>query len=198
MITIVLLPSLPTATPTHAAESDERRDIATQLSFNFVAANTMRPVNINTHMTFYDLDEGWSGIRECTQIRGSGAAATRVTVSPSTELERFDFEPNAPADTLPPTVQDILSLATSNENVTDFIWSSADPMATPLLCSGQRGFGEDNPDNPANLTEQQVSRAIMYSFDSVSTFDVRFSLSGGTGGTGRNLLFAGYRYATLP
>ena len=38
-----------------------------------------------------------------------------------------------------------------------------------------QGFGSDNPEDPRELTELQRSRSVLLTFDSISSFDVRYN-----------------------
>ena len=83
---------------------------------------------------------------------------------------------------------------TSSSDALPLFWDAhADPVVTPLYCGTQWGRGADNPVDPIELTPQQRRRAILYTFEEVGAFDVRFSLTGDVvAAGGRNLLFAGY------
>ena len=51
------------------------------------------------------------------------------------------------------------------------------------------GIGQDNPTDPNDMTAQQSARSVMLTFDTVSSFDVRYFLQGGRcTNAGRNSL----------
>ena len=49
-------------------------------------------------------------------------------------------------------------------------------VSSPILCASASGNAADNPKGPMALDALQRARSAMFTFDGVSTFDVRHSL----------------------
>merc|ERR1712166_150841 len=58
--------------------------------------------------------------------------------------------------------------------------------------SSSKGFGCDNPDDPADQTDVQTARSIMFEFEDITCMEVKFESQGDVKtSSGRNFLFAG-------
>ena len=58
--------------------------------------------------------------------------------------------------------------------------------------SSSKGFGCDNPDDPADQTDVQTARSIMFEFEDITCMEVGFESQGDVKtSSGRNFLFAG-------
>lgn len=56
--------------------------------------------------------------------------------------------------------------------------------------STSRGRAKDNPTDPDNLTDKQLRRLVMFGYQGISSFQIRFEISSCNGGWGKSALFA--------
>ena len=160
-----------------APRSSEVTATWVQLRFSFVDSLTSEPITLErTHVTFYDFDSSRKGVRECVQANGS---VVGVSLTDDTELEQIGAGSVTMAE------------IASAQPVQAEEWVGGGEGTTHVYCSTTMGVGADNPIDPYEMDEVPRSRSIMLHFASVSSFDIRYSLSGATA-TGRNMLFAGY------
>ena len=64
------------------------------------------------------------------------------------------------------------------------------PWQSTVNFASVYGVGQDNPFDPVNLTPLQAARSIMAEFEYMSSFQVRYAITGCCT-TGRNFLFGG-------
>lgn len=82
-----------------------------------------------------------------------------------------------------------------------FSFSMLSPMTTVAESMGPPGFTTfestvpgttaDNPTAPANLTQEQEDKAVLFLYEDTSSFNVTLCISGPANGFGRNLIFGG-------
>jgi len=68
---------------------------------------------------------------------------------------------------------------------------------TTQFCGSKYGYGDDNPNTPDSMTEEQKNRAVTLSFSDKACVTLRYSISCCIT-TGRNFLFGGSSRAMLP
>ena len=164
-----------------------------ELRFTFMANGSNVPLVLpRTQLTFHDLGSGLGGLRECMQIRGTHASSTMSFVSDKTELTADEYNASGASGSFRAPIQDLLNIVPAGGSPVRFLYPSTDPSATPLYCSTAQGIGADKPQDPYMLTGVQRTRSVIFDFHNVASFDVRHSLSSGTGITGgRDFLFGG-------
>ena len=153
-----------------------------ELSYTFMRSGTSDSLTLGrTFMTFYDFDKQLDGgSQECMQING----AVGYTLSSASELDVFGTDASiASRGGGSGRVVGLITASLTNGSV---MWNSSEPLISPILCATEGGVGTDNPSDPYDLNLVQQRRAAMFTFERVSSFRVRFTVSGGIG-SGRNL-----------
>jgi hypothetical protein len=138
-----------------------------QLRYTFVdAANDALLTIGRMHLTFFDFDTGMSQVSAAVpavEIMQVGPQASTVSIPAVTDmLERSEsaFEQSLSPEAL------------------FFIQNMPEPWSTHTYAATIYGVGNDNPADPYALTELQQRRSVMVTFESLSSFQVRYAIHG--------------------
>ena len=167
------------------------------LKFEFFEGGTTTPYAMTSYLSFYDFDNANNlKNRECIQFQG----VSTVIRSDNTEVL-----PAGVTFTNQQGASQVSTVPTYGSSVVsgDPAWSFPDPSdLTEVYCSSQKGTAANNPSDSANLQELQKNQALMIKIDAKTEFIMRWSIDNienpDSGGTGRNMLFAGYSDIRLP
>ena len=122
-----------------------------------------------TYMTFYDFDTGAPRVDEA---------------APAPEALQMD--PDIGDSMLLPSSTELNVLASWSDAVTEtqlgsFFSAAArtelDAWTSPIIEATQYGIGKDNPTDSQQLTPLQTRRSVMFMFENVTTFRLRYAIT---------------------
>ena len=174
----------------------------TQFKFEFITGSSQTPLWLQkTYLSFWDYDESLAEeegemIMEAIQPDENARLAftangTEVEEYPAWTLSDGGFV-NATA--VYESYREV-GASMTEEEVTLLIREAnhflGPSWPTPVLTSGSFGVGGDNPVDPLAPTTLQKQRAVMFMYENVSTFEVRFAIHRCCG-KGRNFMIGGF------
>jgi hypothetical protein len=151
-----------------------------QLNFAFLtdltpgqASRTYQPITLGrTFLTFYDFDTGaarFSGSNTQHELLQIDPQAIHPEMMWNTEVTGHSSWASAIGSNY-----STAGLQTLGPNAASVL---SQPWTSNVYKASTYGVGEDNPFSAFSLTDQQRMRAVMVMFESVSSFDVRYSIS---------------------